>query len=146
MAAREGGGEPDDQEPEDGGTRAKGGGLSGLEAAAKVLEEADEPLRCKEIAERALEAGYWASDGKTPAATIYSAIIREIAAKGDESRFRKVGRALFALAERHHSTSGLSSVAAKLRRMGAPAISVGASSSGRTGCTGECLPVHSEFP
>ncbi len=71
--------------------------MSGLDAAAKVLEEADEPLRCKEIAERALEAGYWASDGKTPHATIYASIIREIANKGEESRFEKVGRGKFAL-------------------------------------------------
>jgi hypothetical protein len=73
--------------------------MSGLDAAAKVLEEADEPLRCKEIAGRALEAGPWASDGKTPHATIYSAILRDMQKKGDESRFRKVGRGLFALAD-----------------------------------------------
>ncbi len=77
----------------------EGATMSGLDAAAKVLEEADEPLRCKEIAERALEAGYWASDGQTPHATIYSSILRDIQKRGDESRFQKVGRGLFALAE-----------------------------------------------
>ncbi|MFO7956308.1 MAG: winged helix-turn-helix domain-containing protein [Candidatus Brocadiia bacterium] len=96
-------GEPDAEKPKKRATRAKtgdeGAKMSGLDAAAKVLEEADEPLRCKEIARRALEAGYWASDGKTPHATIYSAILRDMQKKGDESRFRKAGRGLFALAE-----------------------------------------------
>jgi hypothetical protein len=78
---------------------AEGGQMSGLDAAAKVLEEAGEPLSCKAIVERAFEAGYWRSDGKTPAATVYSAILREIARKGEGSRFRKVARGRFALAE-----------------------------------------------
>jgi hypothetical protein len=77
-----------------------------------VLEEADELLRCKEIAKHALEAGYWQSDGKTPHATIYSAIRRDVQKKGDESHSRKVRRGLFDLAQWHHSTSCLSSVAA----------------------------------
>jgi len=49
-------------------------GLSGLDAAAKVLEEAGEALSCKAIVECALEKGYWKTHGKTPAATIYAAI------------------------------------------------------------------------
>ena len=73
--------------------------MSGLDAAAKVLEEAGEPLSCKAIVERAFEKGYWRSDGETPHATIYAAILREIQKKGDGARFRKVGRGLFALAE-----------------------------------------------
>jgi hypothetical protein len=85
-------------------TRAKTGDegekpMSGLDAAAKVLAEAGEPLNCKAIVERAFEAGYWRSDGKTPWATVYSSIIREIADKGDESRFVKVERGKFALAK-----------------------------------------------
>ncbi len=71
---------------------------SGLDAAAKVLAEADGPLGCKEIVERALAKGYWKTNGKTPTATIYAAIIREIAAKGDASRFRKTERGKFTLA------------------------------------------------
>ena len=70
---------------------------SGLDAAAKVLAEADGPLGCKEIVERALAKGYWKTIGKTPAATIYAAIIREIAAKGDKSCFRKTDRGHFEL-------------------------------------------------
>ncbi len=80
-------------------TGNEGDQMSGLDAAAKVLEEAGEPLSCKAIVERAFEAGYWRSDGKTPAATVYSAILREIQKKGEESRFRKVERGKFTLAK-----------------------------------------------
>lgn len=68
---------------------------SGLDLAAKVLADADEPLSAKTIAERAIAAG-WATAGKTPQATLYAAIIREIAAKGEAARFRKTDRGLFA--------------------------------------------------
>jgi len=41
---------------------------------------------------------YWSSPGgKTPAATLYSAILREIQTKGKEARFRKTERGKFAL-------------------------------------------------
>ena len=69
--------------------------LSGLDLAAKVLADADEPLNAKTIAERAIAAG-WNTSGKTPEATLYAAMIREIAKKGAESRFRKHDRGLFA--------------------------------------------------
>jgi hypothetical protein len=40
--------------------------------------------------------GLWKSPGgKTPEATLYAAIIREIAAKGKEARFAKHDRGLF---------------------------------------------------
>ena len=83
-------------------TRAKQGDgkakkPSGLDAAAKVLAEAKEPMGVKEIVEVAFEKGYWKSDGKTPHATIYSAMIREISAKKKDSRFKKVGRGKFAI-------------------------------------------------
>jgi len=45
-----------------------------------------------------LAKGLWHTNGKTPAATIYAAIIREIASKGNASRFRKVARGKFELA------------------------------------------------
>jgi hypothetical protein len=70
--------------------------LSGLDAAAKVLEESGQPMTVKEMVEAAELKGYWKSPGgKTPHATIYSAIIREVAAKGDESRFHKSERGKF---------------------------------------------------
>jgi len=64
-----------------------------------VLKEAGEPLSCQEMVARAFEKGYWRSEGKTPAATIYAAIIREIQKKGEASRFRKTARGTFELAQ-----------------------------------------------
>ena len=72
---------------------------SGLDAAAKVLGEAKEPLNCKEMVERMLAEGLWRTGGKTPAATIYSAILREISGKGEASRFVKAERGKFTLAK-----------------------------------------------
>jgi len=70
--------------------------MSGLDAAAKVLEESDRPLTAREMIETAETKGYWTSPGgKTPHATVYSAIIREIATKGADARFRKVERGKF---------------------------------------------------
>jgi len=70
---------------------------SGLDAAARVLREAGEPMNCGDIVKMALEKGYWQTGGKTPAATVYAAILREIAVKGAESRFRKTERGHFEL-------------------------------------------------
>jgi hypothetical protein len=40
--------------------------------------------------------GYWTSPGgKTPHATLYSAILRELKAKGKEARFKKTERGKF---------------------------------------------------
>ena len=51
----------------------------------------------KEIVERMVAKGLWKTKGKTPAATIYAAILREIQRKGDSARFRKVERGKFTL-------------------------------------------------
>ena len=83
-----------------GGRGAKGAKrASGLDAAALVLADAGGPLNCKAIVEQMLTKGLWQTGGKTPAATIYAAIIREIAAKGDAARFRKADRGKFELAK-----------------------------------------------
>ena len=74
------------------------GKMSGLDAAAKILADAKEPLDCKTIVERAFAQALWKSDGKTPGATIYSAILREIAKKGATSRFQKAARGTFSAA------------------------------------------------
>ena len=72
--------------------------LSLLDAAAKVLEQADEPLNCKAIVEAAAEQKLWSSpSGKTPHNTLYSALLREINTKGADARFEKVERGLFRL-------------------------------------------------
>ena len=73
------------------------GKLSGLDAAAQVLAQAKEPLRCADLTERVLSKGLWKSKGKTPAATLNAAMLREIKTKGSAARFRKAGRGLFAV-------------------------------------------------
>ncbi|MFG0243289.1 MAG: winged helix-turn-helix domain-containing protein [Phycisphaerales bacterium JB054] len=72
--------------------------VSGLDLAAKVLADAGAPLNAKTIAERAIAAG-WKTSGKTPEATLYAAIIREIAKKGKDARFAKRDRGLFTAAK-----------------------------------------------
>src|SRR5690606_31962025 len=74
--------------------RRKRSRLSGLDLAARVLAEAGEPLVSKEIARRVIAAG-WQTKGKTPYATLYSAMLREIANRGADSRFAKTGRGEF---------------------------------------------------
>ncbi len=74
------------------------GKLSGLDAAAQILAAAKEPMRCKALVEQAIAKGLWSTSGKTPHATLYAAIIREIAKKGKDARFKKVDRGRFQLA------------------------------------------------
>lgn len=70
--------------------------LSALDAAAQVLAGAA-PMNCKELIEAMSAQGLWTSPGgKTPHATLYSAILREINGKGRESRFVKAERGKFA--------------------------------------------------
>jgi hypothetical protein len=64
---------------------------SALDAAARVLAEEGRPMSCKEMIGVMAVKGYWTSPGgKTPDATLYSAILREIDTKGAEARFVKV--------------------------------------------------------
>jgi HB1, ASXL, restriction endonuclease HTH domain len=78
-------------------TGAESKKLSALAAAAKVLAETAQPMSCKEMIEAMAQKGYWSSpDGKTPASTLYSGILKEISTKGKESRFRKTDRGRFA--------------------------------------------------
>ena len=79
--------------------------LSALSAAARVLAESDEPLSVKQMVEQMSEKGYWSSPGgKTPHATLYSAILREIAGKGELSRFVKTDRGRFIAANLEGAT------------------------------------------
>ena len=73
---------------------------SGLDAAAQVLKDKGEPMTCKDIVETMLAKGLWTTNGKTPAATIYSAMLREIDGRPGESRFVKTGRGLFGLTKK----------------------------------------------
>lgn len=76
------------------------GKLSQIDAAAKVLEEAGEAMNCPELVKAMGEKGYWSTpDGKTPHATLYSSILREISKRGKEARFVKTERGKFCLAK-----------------------------------------------
>jgi hypothetical protein len=78
-------------------TEAKEKKLSALDAAAKVLAEEGRPMTCQELIAAMAAKRYWTSPGgQTPAATLYSAILRELATKGDKARFTKAGRGRFA--------------------------------------------------
>ena len=76
---------------------AKAKKLSAIDAAAQVLASSKEPMNCKAMVDAMAAKGLWTSPGgKTPAATLYSAILREIAVKGKEARFKKTDRGHFA--------------------------------------------------
>ena len=68
---------------------------SGLDAAVQVLKDAKHPMRCRDIVQTMLDKGMWATSGKTPHATLYAAILREIQTKGEKARFTKTDRGLF---------------------------------------------------
>jgi hypothetical protein len=71
--------------------------LSCLDAAAQLLAESKEPMTCHDLIDAMGEKGLWTSPGgKTPANTLYAAILREINVKGADSRFKKADRGLFA--------------------------------------------------
>ncbi|MFN7022317.1 MAG: HTH domain-containing protein [Phycisphaerales bacterium] len=70
--------------------------VSALDAAARVLAASEVPMRAKEMIAAMEARGLWRSPGgKTPEATLYAAIIREIAAKGTAARFKKHERGVF---------------------------------------------------
>jgi len=77
------------------GSEANPKRLGGLDIAAKVLAGAGKPMSCKEIVGEMLTRKLWTTTGKTPEATIYAAIIREISAKGNTARFKKSARGQF---------------------------------------------------
>jgi len=70
--------------------------VSALDAAAQVLAASMVPMRAKEMIAAMEAKKLWTSPGgKTPEATLYAAIIREIAAKGSAARFKKHERGVF---------------------------------------------------
>ena len=78
---------------------AKARKLSLLDAAVEVMKRLSGPLGAKDITIKVMGLGLWSGKGKTPEATLYSAMIREIANKGEQARFKKVGRGRFELTE-----------------------------------------------
>jgi hypothetical protein len=71
--------------------------VSALDAAARVLAEENRPMTCQDLIDVMAARGYWASPkGATSAATLYSAILRELTTKGSAARFIKTERGKFA--------------------------------------------------
>lgn len=75
--------------------------VSALSAAVLVLASAPAAgMTTKAMVEAMVEQKLWASPkGKTPEASLYAAITREIGKKGVNARFKKVDRGHFVLAE-----------------------------------------------
>lgn len=70
--------------------------VSAIDAAAKVLRGSGEAMNSQEMIKAMSDRGLWSSPkGLTPHATLYSAILREISTKGNDSRFRKAERGKF---------------------------------------------------
>jgi len=80
-----------------GAPQAKEKRLGLVDAAIQVMKAAGKPMNCKEVVAAILEKKLWTTTGKTPDATLYSSILREIVKKGAGSRFKKTDRGLFAL-------------------------------------------------
>lgn len=71
--------------------------MGALDAAAIVLADAGKPMRSRELIDEMAKRGLWMSPGgKTPEATLYAAILREIGAKGAAARFARAGKGEFA--------------------------------------------------
>lgn len=72
------------------------GKMSLVDAAVQVLLDEGRSMKPAEMVDLAAGKGLWTPGaGKTPAATLSAAIGREIATKGDASRFRKVAPGTF---------------------------------------------------
>ena len=81
-----------------GAPRGEGKRLGLVDAAIQVMKAAGKPMNCQEVVKAILEQKLWVTEGRTPSATLYSSILREIQKKGAEARFKKVDRGQFALA------------------------------------------------
>lgn len=70
---------------------------SAIRAALIVLKDAPpEGMSAKDMVDAMASRKLWTSPGgKTPEASLYASIIREIAKKGEGARFRKVSRGRF---------------------------------------------------
>jgi len=73
--------------------------MSCLEAAARLLAETGQALSCQELIAALAAKGSWTSPaGKTPQATLYAALVREIRTQKEHARFRKTAPGRFARA------------------------------------------------
>lgn len=76
--------------------------MNAIDAAYQVLREIGRPLHYKEIARRIIDKQLWQPSGHSPEASINTAINREIADKGTDARFARLGQGEYA-AVKHES-------------------------------------------
>ena len=67
-------------------------GMSGLDAAYKILLESGQALNAKAITTIALEQGIWNPQGATPDLTLSAALQNDVKKKGSQSRFAKASQ------------------------------------------------------
>ena len=72
-----------------------------------VLQDADGPLHTRDVTKALLERGLWASQGKTPEATVAARLYGDIKKKGASSQFVQAGKATFALNPNIQSPPGM---------------------------------------
>lgn len=84
--------------------------MSALDAAAEILsrlasKDVAAGLSVKDLIERMEKANLWQSPGgKTPSATLYSALIREIKQRRTDSRFKRIAPGKFSLTNGDRAT------------------------------------------
>jgi hypothetical protein len=64
-------------------------GMSGLDAAYKILLETGQAMNAKTITKIALEQGIWNPQGSTPDLTLSAALQNDVKKKGSQSRFAR---------------------------------------------------------
>lgn len=83
------------------------------DAIKRVLREAQEPLHYSDISAQILAAGYYATEGATPAATVNAQLASSIKHDGERSPFLRVGKGLFALKDETATIGSKSSKSSK---------------------------------
>ena len=68
--------------------------MSALDAIETMLTEAGEPRHYREITRLIMGRALWATDGKTPEATINALLSVDVKKKGSHSRFQRTGKGL----------------------------------------------------
>lgn len=71
--------------------------MSLLDAAESILGKTEKPLTALEISNKIIASGLWATNGKTPDATVGARLYMDIKQHGLGSRFQQTGKGLFAL-------------------------------------------------
>ncbi len=71
--------------------------MSVLTAVETILTEVGKPLHYREITERILQSNLWISEGDTPDATVNARLSVDIKKHGQNSRFQRTDKGIFAL-------------------------------------------------